>query len=111
MEFLNKVELKGIVGNVHTQTFGLHPSTRFSVVTEYASRDKDGKTTIEVTWFNCVTIPTENPLHGEIKKGDKIHLVGRLKSRNYTDQHNEPHYVFEVVVSSFEILSPDTSKE
>lgn len=107
MEFLNKIEIKGVVGSVHTQTFGLHSATRFSVVTEYSHTSKDGTPTTDVTWFNCTTIPAEIPLHGEIKKGDKIHLVGRMKARNYTDQHNEPHYVFEVVVQHYEILSED----
>lgn len=104
MEFLNKVELKGIVGSVHNVVFGLHPAKRFSLVTEHTSKDADGRAVIETTWFNCTYTPADNEIHAEIAKGDKVHLIGRLRARSYTDQDNNPHYVFEVVVREYETI-------
>ena len=96
MEFLNKVELKGIVGSVHALTFGLHSVTRFSLATEYCYKEDDGTPVIETTWFNCAA----QGLETKLEKGDKAHVIGRLKARNWTDSHNEPHYTFEVIAQS-----------
>lgn len=104
MEFLNKIELKGFVGRVNTHKIGRSCTTRFAVATYYVYKDKHGNAITEITWFSCSTIPAENPLHGEIKVGDNIHLVGRMKSINYFDQAGNSHNAVEVIVQSFEII-------
>ena len=54
MEFLNKIELRGICGNSSLQKVGDTRVCRFSVVTELAFKGNDGTNIIESTWFNTV---------------------------------------------------------
>ena len=50
MEQINKIELRGNVGNVKLQTVGNNENIRFSVATNYAYKDKEGRPVIETTW-------------------------------------------------------------
>ena len=52
MEQINKIELRGNVGNVKLQTVGNNENIRFSVATNYAYKDKEGRPVIETTWHN-----------------------------------------------------------
>lgn len=100
MEFLNKVELKGIVGKATTT---ITPNggyiTKFSLVTERTTESEDGALVVETTWFQCTT-------HNEIaiSKGDHAHVLGRLRIRKYTDQDGAERVIYEVVVDSVTIL-------
>lgn len=49
MEQLNRIELKGNVGNVKVQTVGDNEVARFSVATNYVFKGKDGQPVIETT--------------------------------------------------------------
>ena len=52
MEQLNRIELRGNVGNIKLQTVGDKLAARFTVATNYAYKDKDGSAVIETTWHN-----------------------------------------------------------
>lgn len=39
-----------------------------------------------------------------IRKGSKLFVEGRLRSRSYTDRYNITHRVTEIYVDSFELL-------
>ncbi len=54
MEFINRIELVGIVGTIRKQTYSGRMVANFSVVTEYSFKDKSGGTVIETTWHNVV---------------------------------------------------------
>lgn len=97
MEFLNKVELRGVVGRVNTTQIMDFSVTNFSLVTERVNVGRDGMLTTEVTWFNCTTY---NKI--EIHKGDKAHVLGRLRVARYEDGTERVSY--EVVVNSVTIL-------
>lgn len=99
MEFLNKVELKGVVGRVTTTRVADKSVTNFSLMTERINVSKDGLQTCEVTWFNCTTW---NEI--AINKGDYAHCFGRLRQRRYTDQDGAERVIYEVVVDSVTIL-------
>ena len=105
MEFLNKVELKGVVGSVNHQQFGLHPATRFQVVVNTTHNEKNGDILVETLWLNCIANSQTTPACRLLEKGDKVHVCGRLKANTYTDHNNEPRLLYEVVVGQFEILS------
>ena len=80
MESLNKVELKGMVGNVKTQNIGDTESTTFSICVSNAYKAMD-TAIIEDNWFSVTTFQKRLNL----SKGDKVHLLGRLKTVKYTD--------------------------
>ena len=54
MEFINRIELVGVVGTIRRQSFSGRTVANFSVVAEYAYKDKNGGDVIETTWHNVV---------------------------------------------------------
>lgn len=81
----------------------------FSVgVTERGYTTKDGKEIPEHTeWFNCVA---RNGLAGIIeqyvKKGNKIFVSGKLKTRSFDRQDGSKGYVTELFVEDIQLLTP-----
>lgn len=81
----------------------------FSVgVTERGYTTKDGKEIPEHTeWFNCVA---RNGLAGIIeqyvKKGHKIFVSGKLKTRSFDRQDGSKGYVTELFVEDIQLLTP-----
>ena len=110
MEFLNKVEIKGIVGMSDTQKYAHTSMTKFSVVTEYSYKSADGTDTIETTWWCCTKVYGKGePLL--LKRGDKVHVIGRLRINRYADDSGLvpiERTLNEVVVQRVEILDRAT---
>ena len=108
MEQLNKVELAGIVGKSTLSVVGERQVLNFSVVTERCYKDQNGGAIIETTWHQCTAWESEkipNEVMSAVGRGSKVHLVGRLRNRTYTDQDNAVHHVCEVMVSSLELVN------
>lgn len=104
MEFLNKVELQGVVGRTDIQSYQKRVVLIFSIVTEYTHTETNGVALTEVNWWNCSKIfSEENPII-PIEKGDWAHVIGRLRQRRYTDQDGNERTINEVVVSEIEKL-------
>ena len=99
MEFLNKVELKGVVGRVTTTKVMDKAVTKFSLMTEQVNMSEDGLQATEVTWFYCTTF---NEI--AIKKGDNANVLGRLRIRRHTAKDGTERVSFEVVTASVTIL-------
>lgn len=111
MEFLNKVEIKGIVGDVLANEYGGKTLVSFSVVTEYAYTNPLGQSIVETMWWNChnwVEGKDISPVALSIKRGDKVHIIGRLRKRRYVEEgFNGFHHdaeTYDVIVSSLELL-------
>ena len=102
MECLNKVELIGTVGSVNKMNVCGINHCRFSVETNYAYK---GATTpvIETTWTQVVVFEggavKELP---NLEKGDKVHVVGRLRSARFTDANGNDAVSYEVVAKTVE---------
>ena len=105
MEFLNKVEIKGVVGKATTQSYGDNYITNFSVVTEYCGNSANGAIVMETTWWHCTAWDNQCPNCTEIQKGDKLHVIGRLRQRKYIDQDNNERVSTDVVVQSIEKIA------
>ena len=90
MEFLNQIELKGLVGNVYTQDVNGNSLITIHVVTEYYVYTSPlGTPTIETMWFPCLVWVSEkhpNENARSIKKGDHVHIIGRLRPHKYMDE-------------------------
>ena len=102
MEFLNKIELRGICGNSSIQKVGDTRICRFSVVTELAYKGNDGTSIIESTWFN-VTAWEGNA----ITRGAIVHVHGRLKCNRYTDANGNDRVQYEIVARKVDIMKED----
>ena len=105
MEFINKIELQGIVGNVNTNKVANTTVARFSVVTEHAYTDKEGAMTIDVTWHNCTAFDSAKNAISDLKRGDKVHLVGRIRNVRYTTADGMEKTVSEIIVNEVKVIN------
>jgi len=111
---INKVILIGHLGdNVKMHYFeGGNSIGRFPLATNdsYISK-QTGERIVNTEWHNIVV---RNKL-AEIferyaKKGDKVYLEGRLKTRRWTDDTGRERYVTEIYVTEFTFLTPKSSQ-
>lgn len=105
MEQLNRVELRGTVGTVKTQTLSGNKMTRFSLATSRAYKDKEGKAVIDTTWHSVVVWASDRiPDLDKIKIGSKVYASGRIQTRKYTDNDNVERTSYEVVASKVTVI-------
>lgn len=106
MEFLNRVELVGVVGSIRKQKVSDQTVANFSVVTEQYYKDKSGSAVVEATWFNIVAWQNNNmPDLERIDRGSHVHIQGRIRVRRYTSESGEPRSTFEVVATNVQLQS------
>ena len=102
MEQLNKVELKGVVGNANTQPIGDSYITRFSVATNHAYKDKSGMPVIETTWHQVISFDKNA---GNLQRGDKVYVAGRLRNQRYMDESGNERTTVEILSNKVEKLN------
>lgn len=97
---LNKVMLIGRLGKDPEMRFTPQgsPVTTFSLATERSWRDSEGELHKETEWH---TIVTWNKLaemcHEHVRRGSRIYVEGRLKTRSWEDDQQATHYHTEVI--------------
>ena len=101
MEQLNKVELRGIVGNVSSNLVADKHHTRFQVATNLAYKDKQGNAVVETTWLS-VSAFSDEP--SELKCGDKVYVLGRLRNNRYIDTYGVERCSTEVVANKVTMI-------
>ncbi len=106
MEFLNKLELRGVVGRADVNTYNGNNVCNFSVVTETAGVDREGNSVVDPTWFN---VTAWNGIQGlmsleEIQKGIWVYVQGRIRVRKYTTQDGEERTASDVLARRVEII-------
>ena len=108
MRGVNKVILVGTLGcDPETRTFPNGGSlTQFSIATSESWTDKNtGERKEHTEWHRIVA---SNRL-GEIaqqylKKGSKVYIEGKLKTRQWTDQNGQERYTTEISASELQML-------
>lgn len=95
-----------LIGRVGRDPEGRHTAAGMMVVnislaTDYKKRSGDKMT----TWHRLVAFDKTAELLAEyVKKGDKLHVTGRINSRKYKTKEGEEREVYEVVVENFTLL-------
>ena len=108
MEFLNKIELRGIVGQSSLNRVGDTRICRFSVVTELAYKGNDGTNIIESTWFSCQIFEGPGICNLDtITRGAIVHVIGRLKCNRYVDANGNDRVQYEIVARKVEVMKED----
>jgi single-stranded DNA-binding protein len=110
MEFMNIIQLRGVVGRTDVGSYNGNRVCNFSVVTEYASRDREGNSAVETTWFNASLweIGGEvNPEIDKIQKGSWVEVTGRLRVRKYIAIDNVERTALDVFARSIKVLKRD----
>ena len=112
MEFLNKLELKGVVGRAEENNFNNSQVCNFSVVTEYSTIDKERNSIVETTWFNVSAWAGRDRITDlySIQKGAWVHVVGRIRMRKYTSQTGEERSTMDVVAHTVELLDKEETQ-
>ena len=108
MRGVNKAILVGVLGrDPETKTFPNGGSlTQFSIATSESWTDKNtGERKEHTEWHRIVA---SNRL-GEIaqqylKKGSKVYIEGKLKTRQWTDQNGQERYTTEISASELQML-------
>lgn len=105
MEQLNKVELRGIVGNARVQSIGDTEIVRFSVATNYAFSDKAGNNIIETTWHQVTAFKNDKMCDFEkLVRGARVKVLGRLRNNRYTDSNGVERTMTEILASEVELI-------
>jgi len=102
---MNKIELKGVVGNVRLQDFPDRTLARLTLATNYAYKDKDGTAVIETAWHNIVAREGRS-IHdlSKIEKGARLHVVGRMRYQKYVGSDGTERVSAEVVANKLEAI-------
>ena len=112
MQYINKAEILGRVGDVRTNKVGENMVANLKVVTERIYISKDGKTVTEKTW-HLVTVwdNVGGPGIGEIKVGDIVQAIGPIFYRKYVNIDNQERFSTEIHASSFKVFPSGTSSD
>ena len=106
MEQLNRVELIGIVGNVHVQEFAETKQARIGLATNYAYKDRSGCVVIDTSWHNVIAWEGRNmPDLSKIEKGSKLHVFGRIHYQRYMDKDGIERIGVDILANKIDIIN------
>ena len=108
MAGINKVILVGNLGNapdVRTMPNG-DAVAKISVATSESWNDKNTGERREVTeWHSIVFYRRQAEVAGEyLRKGSKVYVEGRLKTRKWQDQNGQDRYTTEIIGDVLQML-------
>lgn len=109
MEQLNRIELRGNVGNIRISNVGENQVARFSLATNFVYKGKEGDAIIETTWHNIVAWAGKGmPDFSKITKGIPLYVCGRMRTSKYTGSDGMEKTSYEVIANkvSFEDPTP-----
>ena len=105
MEFLNRIEIQGIIGTVTISQVGDTRLARFSVCTETAYRGQDGCCCIDCTWFSVSAFESANiRCLDQLAKGTAVKVLGRVRVQRYTDGNGAERQCWEITAQKLEIM-------
>lgn len=113
MEQLNRIEIRGNVGNVNILTVGDARVAHFSVATNFAYKGRNGEPNIETTWHNVTAWEGNKgivPLDS-IQKGFPVYVIGRLRSQKYTSSDGVERTSMEVIANTVELVDDNISAQ
>lgn len=96
---LNKVMLIGNLGKdaEHRFTTNNTAVSSFSLATTENYKDKSGDWQQNTTWHNIVSFGLSDFYKGQLLKGKKFYVEGRISKRTYDDKDGKRVYVTEVI--------------
>ena len=103
MEQLNKVELRGILGVFRVMPVGNTRYATMTVATNYCYKDAEGCPVIETTWHLVTAWEGKDcPDLSIFKKGDPVHIIGRLRNRRYMDASGMERTQIDIIANTRE---------
>lgn len=87
----------------------------FTVATSEGYKDKEGNWNNSTEWHNCVAFgKTAESIAKRLKKGDKVLVVGKSKTRKWQDKEGKDRFTTEITVEKADItkkVTGDNAKE
>ena len=104
MEFLNRIDIQGIIGSVKITPVGDTRVARFSVCTETSYSGTAG-IVIDCCWFNVSA--EKITCLDQLEKGKAVRVSGRVRVCRYTDSEGIERQCWEVVAREVELMKED----
>ena len=104
---LNKVMIIGNLGKDPEMKYNQDgkPITTFSVAVSRTWKSPDGQQSEETEWFRVVAWERLAETCNEyLRKGSKVYIEGRLKTRKWTAQDGQERQIVEVIASDMQML-------
>ncbi len=109
MKSINKIEIQGRIGSLRITELSTGTVASFGVVTDYLFTAADGNAVCESTWFNVSAFQNSN-MNADLKslkKGDIIHVIGRMRNTKYTTAEGVERQLYEIIASDVEPVKED----
>ena len=107
MEFINRIDLQGVVGSVKITPVGDTRVARFSVCTETTYKGTAG-IVIDCCWFQVSAWESEKiSCLEQIEKGKAVRVSGRVRVQRYTDNEGIERQCWEVMAREVELMKED----
>ena len=108
MEHLNRIELRGHIGNIRIFPVGDTKVARFSLATNASFRNQSGGIVIETTWHNVAAWEGPECRNlDQLQKGDPVYVQGRIRCQRYTANDGTERTLYEVIAGKLDVLPVD----
>lgn len=105
MEHINRIELKGRVGTIRSNTFNDNRVINFSLVTDFLYKNRNGEPVSEATWFNIVAWEGKDICDiSKVEKGVSVHILGRMRTTRYTNSEGVEKQFYEVLATKLRVV-------
>ena len=103
MDFINRVELQGIVGKVRESMITDVKVYTFSMLIEHVYQSKDGFSTIESTWVSIHAYG--DIVDGTLEQGKFAKVTGRLRNQSLIDASNRERTIDFILADSVQVFN------
>jgi len=105
---MNKVILIGNVGkDPERKDFQNGSIANFTLATNEVWKDQNGEKKTATEWHNIVVNgKTVDVVMSYVKKGDKLAIEGKVKTRSYENENGETRTITEIKATQVEMLTP-----
>ena len=108
MEFINRIEIQGRIGNLRVNEVNGSKVANFSLVTELLYKSREASAVNEITWHNVVAWSSkEMPDLERLAKGMAVNVTGRVREARYTSPEGVERQFHEVLAYKVKILSEE----
>lgn len=106
MEFLNRIELRGVVGRADINSYNGNQVCNFSVVTEKSAVSRDGSPSVETNWFQVTAWDRVQGIDdlSQLQKGLWVEVIGSLRQRKWVNAENEERTAYDVQARLVKVL-------
>lgn len=108
MEFLNRIEVKGVIGSSRTTTLNNTQTVSFSLATDYCYKTEDGTVIVETSWFSVRGFKgrgISQETIDSISRGLNVLVIGRIRQQRYVDGNGSEQIRDEIIAQEITIIN------